>query len=458
MIGLTHVRDRRVLILGLGTNSGGENAARWFSRRGALVTVNDRRSRRFFRHEIQRLRGHRIRYVFGKHRAIDVRRTDCLVQNPGVPKGHALLRLARARAVPIESDVSTFFAHCPSPIIGITGTKGKSTTAFLTRQFLRTTYPHSAVAGNIGRGVLDVLTTIRFGDPATVELSSWQLESLFAHQCSPHVAVITSITPDHLNRYPSFAAYAAVKRSIVRHQLPGDIAVLNADDPLVAATAVPAGVARWTYSTRHRQGQAFATANGLYVAVTGRPFRFAQPKDVHLPGEHMLRSVLAAALAAVAAGADPRSFATALRRFPGLPGRLETVRITQGVTFVNDTTATDPAAVEAGLAAMPKPPILIAGGVNKRLPYAALARTIRRRARAVVLLPGTASDLMRRGFRHWSGVHEASSMEMAVAKAATLARPGETVLLSPGAASFNLFLNEFDRGRAFTEAAKRWRL
>lgn len=458
MIGLTHVRDRRVLILGLGTNSGGENAARWFSRRGALVTVNDRRSRHFFRHEIRRLRGYGIRYVFGGHRAIDVRRADCLVQNPAVPNGHPLLRQARAQSVPIESDVSTFFAHCPNPIIGITGTKGKSTTAFLTRQFLRTTHPHSAVAGNIGRGVLDVLKNIRFGDPVTVELSSWQLESLRSHQFSPHVAVITSITPDHLNRYPSFAAYAALKRSIVRHQLPGDIAVLNGDDPLVSAIVVPAGVSRWTYSTRQRQGQAFATAKGLYVAVIGRPFRFARLTDVRLPGEHMLRSVLAAALAAVAAGADPRSFAAALRRFPGLPGRLETVRVTQGVTFVNDTTATDPAAVAAAIAAMPQPLILIAGGVNKRLPYAGLARTIRRRARAVVLLPGTASALLRRGFRHWSGVHEASSMETAVAKAASLARPGETVLLSPGAASFNLFLNEFDRGRAFTEAARRWRL
>ncbi len=456
MIGLTKVRERRVLIFGLGVNSGGENAARWFSRRGARVTVNDRRPRRFFRNELRRLRGCRIRYVLGRHPAIEVRRTDYLVQNPGVPNDHPLLRQARAQYRPVESDVSTFFAHCLHPIIGITGTKGKSTTAFLTQQFLRATFPRSTLAGNIGRGVLTVLTHPRFSQPVIVELSSWQLESLLPHQCSPHVAVITSITPDHLNRYPSFAAYAAVKRSIVRHQIPGDVAVLNADDPLVGATGVPGGVFRWTYSTRRRQGQAFATPNGLYVTRRGRPFRFAKLTDVHVPGEHMRRAILAAALAAVAGGADPRSFAPVLRRFHGLPDRLETIRVVRGVTFVNDTTATDPAAVEAALAALPQPLVLIAGGVDKGLSYAALSRAIRRRVRAVVLLPGTASDLIRQRLGHWSGLHEASSMEQAVAKAATLARAGEAVLLSPGAASFNLFLNEFDRGRAFAEAVRRW--
>lgn len=452
MISRTEFRGKRVLVFGLGLFGGGASAARWFARRGARVTATDLRSAAQLKPTLERLRGLPIQFVLGRHRRQDILTADLIIKNPGVPENHPLLNLARRRWIPIETDVSLFASLCPVPFVGITGTKGKSTTAALTTAFLKTRYRQATVGGNIGRPLLDASAAFRPPQPLVAELSSWQIEGLSPHQFSPHIGVITNILPDHLNRYPSFSAYARVKRQLLAYLHPGDVAIINADDPLVRGAKVPVGVSVLRFSLSRRSADAFCDQGRFWVLQAGRPVAFARGEDCRLPGDHFRSAVLAAALAAISCGVAWKSLASALRSFKGLPGRLQTVSRRRGVRWVNDTTATAPVAATAALQSFSRRVILIAGGVDKGLPYDQLATRIRARARRVFLLPGSATDKLKRRLRGWRNIDPVASMTEAVQRAAATAQPGETVLLSPGAASFNLFLNEFDRGRAFERA------
>lgn len=454
MVRSTRVSSQRVLVLGLGLFGGGASAARWFAERGARVTATDLRSRRALQPTLRRLRGLPIRYVLSRHRAADIRAADLIVRNPAIPNGHPLLALAERLGVPVEGDAALCFSLCAAPIVGITGSKGKSTTAALTARFLATGLPGVRLGGNIGRPMLEQLERVRGDRPLVLELSSWQLEALAPHRTSPHVAVITNVLPDHLNRYPSFGAYGRVKQGIVRWQRAGDVAVLNGDDPVASGTPVPPGVARRTFSLRRTADATFRSGR-FWLRVGTRHIPFARAADSRLPGRHFRAAVLAAALAADAAGADPRRFARALRSFRGLPGRLETVATRRGVRFVNDTTATAPVATLAALQSFDRPVILIAGGVDKALPFAALAAALPRHAVQLILLPGSAARKLRRLAPRTVPVSAVRDMRSAVLTAARLARRGDVVLLSPAAASFNLFRHEFDRGQAFVRAVHR---
>ncbi|KKU17523.1 MAG: UDP-N-acetylmuramoylalanine-D-glutamate ligase, partial [Candidatus Azambacteria bacterium GW2011_GWA2_45_90] len=189
-----------------------------------------------------RLKGLSIRYVLGRHRKEDFENADLIIKNPGVPNESKFLALAKKSGVPIETDVGIFFDLCPAPVVGVTGTKGKSTTAFLIHQILKRKYKNAVLGGNIGKSVLEVLPKIKKGGPASptsqggpviLELSSFQLEALTEKKLSPHIAVITNIFPDHLNRYSSFAQYAKAKTNIFRFQKPEDFLIIPEDNRLL---------------------------------------------------------------------------------------------------------------------------------------------------------------------------------------------------------------------------------
>ena len=454
MLTLSNFKNKRILIMGLGLHGGGVGAAAFFARLGSRVTITDLKSRRELAPSVAKLRRFRnITYHLDGHRPKDFRAADYIIKGPGVPETSPFLKIAKRASVPVLSDVEIFFRTCPAPIIGITGTKGKSTATWLLGKFLKQGLrrPHRRasslrgrriwVGGNIRKSVLDFLPRVNRGDLAVLELSSFQLDSLKSSRLSPHIALITNVFPDHLNRYPSMASYIASKATIFKFQVRDDVLFINGQDPLLRRIA------------RRAPGRVIRFDPGR----TTRPFKSALPKglpDYHLP------NIAAAVAVAKHFGVGETAIRHVLKRFRGMPGRMELVAKVHGILFINDTTATNPTAAEQAVIAAKRrigrrSLHVIAGGYDKGLPVGEFVEALSRHAATVVFLPGKASERM------WAEVKgervkvlAAKTMRGAVGAAYRQAGPGDVVLLSPGAASFGLFRHEFDRGEQFVKAVR----
>jgi UDP-N-acetylmuramoylalanine--D-glutamate ligase len=453
------LRGKRITLIGLGTRSGGLGVARYLVSQGAVVTVTDMRPAEALAEPLAALSGLPIRFVLGGHQERDFtpERADLIVRNPGVPRRAPLLELARSHGIPVEMEMSLFFRACSASIVGITGTKGKTTVSTLTGEMLRLAFPDVVVAGNMGVSALEQLPRLSPKAPVVIELSSWQLEALIEHGLAPRVAVLTLIAEDHLNTYDGFADYAATKRGITRHQRPGDWLVVNRDDPEAwraagetAATAVPFGVGD------HGDDGAWLTAEGLLWRWQGVEMRWPRPTSPALAGRHGARNALAALAAAVLAGANSTAIERGLEAFQGVKDRMETIAELDGVTFINDTTATAPAATVAALESLARgrgQVHLLAGGAEKGLNPSPLAEAVARHQAKVYLFAGTATPTLDSALRSRGLTPRGpfAGMKEAVAAARCEARPGDVILLSPGCASFGLFRDEFDRGDRFRE-------
>ena len=452
-----HLEGKRVLVVGLGVHGGGLGVTKYLVEHGALVTVTDLRTLQQLAPSIEALRGLPVRYVLGEHRLDDLDHVDIVIRNPAVPAESPFLAAARARGIPIEMEMGLFFDLCPAPVVGITGTKGKTTTTLLTGAILRQISADTVVAGNLRVSALELLPTITTTTPVVLELSSWQLEGLEPHRRSPHVGVITNISEDHLNRYPSLAAYAQAKATVVRWQTSGDVAVLNRDDVIVAGfVGEGRGQVAW-FSRRQPVDGVFLDGSQIVLNWRGRNAVLCERSDIRVPGEHNVENVLAACAAAIAWGADPDIVRTGVRQFAGAEHRLEYVREIAGVTLYNDSAATAPAATMAALGAFAGPVVLIAGGADKNLDFAELGRAISGRVKALVLLDGTATDKLALSVETAGGTRIAGrydNIDDAVRKAFALAAAGDVVVLSPGCASFGMFANEFERGEQYKRAVR----
>jgi UDP-N-acetylmuramoylalanine--D-glutamate ligase len=454
------LRGKRVTMVGLGTRGGGLGVARFLVAQGAEVTITDQRPAAALAEPLSALAGLPIRYVLGRHEEEDFtpRRADLIVRNPGVPRRAPLLQLARGHGIPIEMEMSLFFRACPALVVGVTGTKGKTTVATLTGELLRTTFPESVVAGNMGISALQQLPRLNPTVPVVIELSSWQLESLIEHGLAPHIAVLTLIAEDHLNTYDDFADYATTKRGITRHQRTGDSLVVNRDDPESwrAATETAATVAPFGETDRGEDG-AWLVPDGFLWRWKGVERRWPRSKQAALAGGHGARNALAAIAAAMLAGASAEAIGCGLTAFRGVKDRMEFVADIDGVTYINDTTATAPFAVVAALdarAARGGRVHLLASGADKGLDPSPLAEAAARSGAAVYCFAGSATAGMERALRQRGLSPEGpfEAMDAAVEAARRAARPGDIVLLSPGCASFGLFRDEFDRGERFRQA------
>ncbi|MBI1802586.1 MAG: UDP-N-acetylmuramoyl-L-alanine--D-glutamate ligase [Chloroflexi bacterium] len=454
--------------MGLGVHGGGVGVARFLARQGAQVTVTDLKTADELDASLAALAGLPIRYVLGEHREADVLASDLVIRNPAVPDDNPFLQLAREHAIPIEMEMGLFFRLCPAPVMGVTGTKGKTTTTLLAGAMLselpaakaREKDARVVIAGNLRVSALELLDQIDATTPVVLELSSWQIEGIAPHRLSPHIAVITNIYPDHLNRYAGMTEYAAAKALIFQHQKPDDVVILNADQPISQQFAAQAA-SRVVWFSRTRVVEGLYLSGGNVVMKQGSQVtHIAARADVQLPGDHNLENVLAACAAALAAGVEPEQIARALAGFRGVPHRLELICERAGVRYINDTTSTTPAAAIAALKALSLPApgaahtiILIAGGADKALDYEAMGRSVALRTKAVLLLDGSATPKLDAMIRYAGGGPKIAgtfgSMAEVVQRASELAQPGDTVLLSPGCASFGLFANEFDRGDQF---------
>lgn len=456
---------RRVLLIGLGSRQGGVGAARYLVEQGAEVRVTDLRSAEQLAPSMADLGGLPIGWTLGEHREEDIVWADIIVRNPAVPADSPWLALARSLAKPVEMEMTLFFRACPAPIIGVTGTKGKTTTTTLLHAMLRERWPEAVLAGNMGVSALQQLPDLKPAVPVVLELSSFQLEGLDEHRLSPHVAVLTNLSPDHLDRYPSFDDYVATKGAIFRWQtLRVDYAVFDPGDERVRMLTNEAAGQWVLFGSGYRQGwkpDVWVEDGHFWAAWEHEPTDLGPVTALHVPGEHAQLNAMAAAAAALAVGVSAEEIRRAIAGFAGVPHRLESVATIDGVEFVNDTAATAPAAAIAALRAFAgRSVVVISGGFDKRLPMEGLADELARTAQTIVLLDGTVTPVLERLLAE-RGVQSvgspARSMDEAVERAAGLAEPGDIVLLSPGCASFGLFRDEFHRGEAFREAVQRLR-
>ncbi|MDQ6694622.1 MAG: UDP-N-acetylmuramoyl-L-alanine--D-glutamate ligase [Chloroflexota bacterium] len=452
-------KGKHILVMGLGVHGGGLGVARYMARNGAHVRVTDLRAADKMQSSIDALaaEGLSLEYTLGEHREADFRWADVVVKNPAVSYNSTWLQLSRSLGKDIEMEISIFLKLCPAPAIGITGTKGKSTTSTWTWEMLRHWRLDAVLAGNLRVSAVEALPAITPDTPVVLELSSFQLEGLEEPAVSPHLAAVTNLTPDHLDRYGTMEEYGAAKKLIFLNQQKskGDYAVFNADDPEVSlwAEEAPAGVA-WFGVGAHssRAPGVFVHDAAFYWYKLGeQPVRIAGTDTVKVPGSHNLVNAACAATLALLAGASMQAVQLGLASFGGVADRLEYLTTLKGVRFYNDTTSTTPASTAAALQALEGPVVLLAGGADKGLDFSGLAPLVAARTYRVALIDGTATDLMERQFRE-AGVTllgRYTDFEQAIRAAWQAAPSGGSVLLSPATASFGMFRNEFDRGERF---------
>jgi len=423
--------DLRVTVVGLGRFGGGVGAARWLAQQGAIVTVTDSASEESLADSIAQLADLDITLHVGGHDASDFTDADLLVVNPAVPKSMPLLAAAIEAGVPYTTEINLFIERCCAPIIGVTGSVGKSTTVamigHIASQF-RTTH----VGGNIGKSLLADLDTITPDDVVVLELSSFQLDDLPIIGIAPHVAVVTNLMPNHLDRHGTMESYVDAKRNIARFQTADDVLIVNADDSALL-----------TWETEG--------------APRFEPVRTSEPRiALHEPGKH-LPGLAELALAAVShVGIARNKGLNALATFRALPHRLQTVGSRNQITYVNDSKCTTPEGAIAALESFEVGrAIILLGGYDKGHEFDALATTVAARAKGVVTLGATAGKIADAlaGVRESLVVLHAESLEQAVQLATSMAREGDVVLLSPACASWDMFDNYEQRGDEFATLA-----
>ena len=377
---------------------------------------------------------------------------DLLFRTPGLPTLDPRLCAARRCGVEVSSQTRLFLQLCPAPVLGVTGTKGKGTTTALLHALLATDSAARVFSGgNIGRPPLEFIDELQPTDRVVLELSSFQLQDL---DQSPHIAVVLSVTEDHLDYHADRAEYVAAKKPVCRHQTPGDILIVNRDCPTARAFAAESPAALWSFSTTAPSALGAWIADGQLWACRPeeRPIAICPMADLPLRGQHNWSNVAAAVAGALAFGAPATHFAEALRAFEGLPHRLEYVAERDGVTYYNDSLATTVDATCAALRAFDAPLLLIAGGAAKGADFSALGTTIAAgHVRAVLLIGQEAPRIAAAVQRVGAGeiAHCCRDLPQALDTARHLAQTGDVVLLSPACASFDQFPNYAARGDLF---------
>lgn len=419
-------QNKRVTVLGLGRFGGQIAAARWLCRQGAQVLVTDQANAEQLHDSIKQLDGLPITYRLGanQQRVSDFTDTDCVITSPAVKPDSPFLQAARQQGVPITTEICLFAQRCPGRIIGVTGTKGKSTTTALLGKMLATSH-RTFVGGNIGHSLLLDLPDMNAQSHVVLELSSYMLHYLGQQQWSPHVAVITMLGQDHLDWHGSKEAYIDAKRNITRFQKKGD-RLVRRDDPISQTFSTPPGV-----QTR------------LYPDASIPSF------DLLIPGQHNQHNAQAAYLAS---GVSFESAQQAVRDFRGLSHRLQLVHEAKGVRYFNDSIATIPeAAIIACDAFAPGTVIQIVGGSLKEgLSWDAMCSHLSQRCKRVLTIGQIGADLA----SQCTNARHVETLENAIQHARQIASPGDVVLLSPGTASYDQFPNFEFRGNRFAELAR----
>lgn len=450
---LEHIKEKKVLVLGLGKS--GLSSARLLLEKGAAkVVASDSREIDFLGDEARELGQHdRVELVCGGHPETLLEGVSALIKSPGIKPQVPLLVKAEKARIPVFSEIELAYHFCSAPIVGITGTNGKTTTTSLAAEMFKKSCQGTVAAGNIGYPLCDAVRKVQEGGWIVAELSSFQLDNTVDFK--PHIAVVLNITPDHLDYHGKMEQYVVSKKKILQNQGARDWAVLNWDDPAVREFApfVRSNLLYFSLQESPRPG-IYLEEGKIKLVWDEKKKEFCDIAEVCLPGRHNLENALAASAAAWAGGVQPEHIASALREFQGVPHRLEPVGEIDGVLFINDSKGTNPEAALKAFQAVEGPKILIAGGLDKGGEFSSMLRAMAGGALKKIVLLGETAPKMEIAARE-AGINEveiAENLPAAVNMAFHSAEPGDRVLLSPGCASWDMFRDYEERGHVFKKA------
>ncbi len=444
--------DKRVTVVGLGVE--GVDTVRYLASRGADVTVSDAKPRERLAERVQEVSDLPVRLSLGANDPVAMRDADALFVSQGVPLDLPALDAARRGGVPVWSMLTLFMELCPGPIVGVTGSSGKTTTTALLGEMFRADEKPCFVGGNIGIGLLDHLAEVRAYTWAVLEVSHTQLQMASR---SPHVACLLNVTPNHLDRF-SWEQYQDLKRNLYRFQAADDVAVFNYDDTEARAMAADSpGIRVWFSLGEDIPGDGAYVRDGQAHFRRGRYDQPLFPLDaVRLRGRHNRENAMAAAAVASACGVTPAAIAEAVESFTGVPHRLERAAALDGADYYNDSIATTPERTVAGIRSFEEPLVLLLGGRDKHLPLEGLAQEALKRCRAVVLfgesgpqLEAALRDAAKKSADRGTRIIRVGTLEEAVGAARAAATPGDAVLLSPACTSFDAYDSFERRGEHF---------
>jgi UDP-N-acetylmuramoylalanine--D-glutamate ligase len=443
------LKNKRVLVVGLGRS--GVSSAIFLQEHGAKVIVSDSKAEAQLQREVPALLDRGISIETGRHGERTFRDQDLIVVSPGVPSDQPQLQHARTLGIPVIGEVELAFRFLKGRVLAITGSNGKTTTTTLVGEILAKSGKKTLVGGNIGTPVISLAGQSTPDTMVVLEVSSFQLESI--EQFCPWIAAILNITPDHLDRHHTFQAYVDAKARLFENQAPSDIAVLNADDPTCVALQnkdkVKASLLWFSRKQRVENG-AFVNGGQIIFRQNGQEQPVLSRSDIQLKGEHNLENVLAAVAMTMVAGCTPQQVQQAVKEFRAVEHRLELVATINGVTFYNDSKATNVDATVKALESFPANIHIILGGKDKGSDYTVLNPLLRERVKRVYLI-GAATDKIASHVQNATAVVRSGTLERAVRQAFEAAKPGDVVLLAPACASFDQFENYEHRGRVFKE-------
>ncbi len=443
------VKGKRVLVVGLGKS--GIASALFLADRGARVAVSDTKSEAELHHEIPQLLDHGIVVEAGYHNERTFKEQELIVISPGVPADVPQLLQARQAGIPVIGEIELASRYLKGQIVAITGSNGKTTTTALIGEIIAAGGSPTLVGGNIGTPAISFVGSATRETWIVLEVSSFQLETIETFR--PKIAVVLNVTPDHLDRHHTFQNYAAAKARIFENQIPGDFAVLNADDATCAGMADKTKAAMYWFSRRKGvERGAFVREGAIIWRDAGREQSIMPIAEMSLKGAHNLENALAGVCAGMLAGVDQADIRRAVASFHAVEHRLEYVATVRGVQYYNDSKATNVDATIKALESFPAGIHLILGGKDKGSDYSVLNPLLEKRVKGVYTIGSAASKIELQVIG--TPVISAGTIDNAVRRASESAVPGDIVLLAPACASFDQFVSYEHRGRVFKDLVK----
>ncbi len=433
------LKNKKITVMGLGLLGRGIGDVKFLAQKGAQLIVTDLKTKKQLQKAVNQVKNLKVKLVLGRHNKEDFKNRDYILKAAGVPLNSPYIKTANQYNIPIKMDDSWFAEFCPCPIIGITGTRGKTTTTYLIHDILKKTGKKVFLGGNImGQATLPLIDKVKKNNLVVLELSSWQLQGWAGSKISPHIAVITNIYPDHLNYYGSMTKYVADKKAIYKNQTKNDYLILNKNNPYSKVFAKE------------------AKSKIIWFSKNDVPKKW----QLKILGDHNLDNIAAAIKVGKILKLSQSKIKQSVENFKGVSGRQCLIRDYKNLKYINDTTGTTPEAAIAAINTYNSQGgiVLLAGGAEKKLKYKELAQVINKKVKALILFEGSASEQIAKELRkinYSKTLIFVDSMKEAFVQSKYLLEPGDIFLLSPAAASFGLFINEFDRGDQFIKQVKK---
>jgi UDP-N-acetylmuramoylalanine--D-glutamate ligase len=442
------LKNKNILVIGLART--GVACCRFLAKQGADVIATDMRDEAALANVLAELAGLGIRFVLGRHDEADFLSADLIVVSPGVPMDHPLLLLAKGAGREIVSEIELASRFISAPLVAITGTNGKTTTTTICGEIFRANGFDTYVGGNIGEPLIELAESNSDVERVVVEISSFQME--WINSFRPKVAALLNISEDHLDRYGSYQDYINAKLHIFENQTPEDFAVLNMDDPLVWQYSQSLAARIFPFSRRYELDEGVFCKDGEIICRCEGLEAHFPTADFRLKGVHNLENIMAALACSLLLGCHPEESFNCVRDFGALHHRMEFVREVGGVSYYEDSKATNVGSVVKALESFENI-TLIAGGKDKGGSYAPLAPLIKERVRHLLLI-GEAAERMANELGELTDTRRAASMEEAVGLAAEITAPGGIVLMSPACSSFDMFRDYEERAQRYIAAVK----